>query len=330
MEVLRVKEKQIKELTEFIIDKKLIFHPKISPKGTPDFSHYFGKRYTLIIDRNIMTKIVELCSNGTLKDMHILKVVSSLLFWSHFNDVAITGGLALNEYANIKNSNDEASAENNIFLKMFDQYPTKTWLDLFERKIDSVPKIKNLSNNEYVFDVKSSHQQMHLAEMLHIFSLYLNQELTVTEKMIELLKWIDKNILFCTYTVVYAALLFSKQVKQPKLQEFKSIDNIMKKSSNQAWDLTYLSFWSTLYWYENTGDTIYLFATMDKDLKKVFINAHNTDDNLFIRCFGETAGHRINVEYKKILKNRKKPIVNDELISKLVESEIINLNKLLS
>ncbi|WP_071395071.1 hypothetical protein [Bacillus tuaregi] len=304
MEVLRVQEKQIKELTEFIIDKKLIFHPIISPKGTPDFSNYFGEKYILIIDRNIMTKIVELCSNGTLKDMHILKVVSSLLFWSHFNDVAITGGLALNEYANIKNSNDEASAENNLFLKMFDQYPTKTWLDLFERKIDSVPKIKNLSNNEYVFDVKSSHQQMHLAEMLHIFSLYLNQELTVTEKMIELLKWIDKNILFCIYTVVYAALLFTKQVKQPKLKEFKSIDNIIKNSSNQAWDLTYLSFWSTLYWYENTGDTIYLFATMDKDLKKVFINAHNTDDNLFIRYFGETEGYRINVEYKKILKNR--------------------------
>lgn len=330
MEVLRVQEKQIKELTEFIINKKLIFHPKISPEGTPDFSNYFGKKYILIIDRNIMTKIVELCRTGTLKDMYILKVVSSLLFWSHFNDVAMTGGLALNEYANIKNSNDEASAENNIFLKMFAQYPTKTWLDLFERRRESVPKIKDLSNNEYVFDVKSSHQQMHLVEMLHIFSLYLNQELTNTEKMIELLKWINKNILFCAYTVAYAALLFSKQVKQPKLQESKSIDDIMKRASNQAWDLTYLSFWSTLYWYENTGDTIHLFATMDKDLKKVFINTHNTDDNLFIRCFGETEGNRINVEYKKILKNRKKPIVNDELISKLVESEIINLKKMLS
>ena len=137
-------------------------------------------------------------------------VTGTDFYWSHFNDVVITGGLALNEYANIKNRNDEASAENNIFLRMFDQYPTKTWLDLFERKINSVPKIKNLSNNAYIFGVKSSHQQMHLAEMLHIISLHLNQELTITEKMIELLKWIDNNILFCSYTVVYAAFLFTK------------------------------------------------------------------------------------------------------------------------
>ncbi|MCY8786794.1 hypothetical protein [Bacillus inaquosorum] len=325
MEVLRIHEKQIKELTEFIIEKNLILHPLISPNGVPDFSDFMHKKYTLIIDRNIMTKIIELCRTGTLKDRYILKVVSSLLFWSHFNDISLTGGLALNEYANIKKDNNEASAENNIFLRLFNQYPTKTWLDLFERKITFVPIIKILSNKDYEFDVKNGHQQMHLAEVLHIFYLYVNKELTVTEKMIELLKWIDKNILFCAYTIVYAALLFSKQIKQPKIQEFESIDNILRKSSNQAWDLTYLSFWSTLYWNENKGDTIHLFATMDKDLKKIFMNTHNTDSNLFVRCFGEKEGKRINIEYERILSNRHKPIITDEIISKLVEKEISNI-----
>lgn len=329
MEILKIQEKQIKRLTEFIINKELIYHPVFSAKGIPDFSNQFAKKYILIIDRNIMTKIIELCSTGSLKDTHILKVISSLLFWSHFNDVEITGGLALNEYANIKNSNYEASIENNIFLRMFDQYPTKTWLDVFEGEIDSIQKIGILSNKDYVFDVNNGHQQMHLAEMLHIFYLYMNQELTFTEKMIELLKWIDKNILFCSYTVVYAALLFSKKVKQPNLNELINIDQIFKKGSNQAWDLTYLSFWSTLYCYENEGDIIHLFATMDKDLKKVFINTHNTDNNLFIRCFGEKEGKRINVEYERILANRKKPIINDELISKLVENELVNLKIML-
>ena len=41
---------------------------------------------------------------------------------------------------------------------------------------------------------------------------------------------------------------------------------------------------------------------MGKDLKKIFVNTHNTDDNLFIRYFGETEGNRINVEYNKTLK----------------------------
>ncbi|MGX4200320.1 hypothetical protein ACWJJ5_04445 [Bacillus sp. JK74] len=330
MEVLRIHEKQIKELTEFIIEKNLILHPLISPNGIPDFSNRSCKKYLLIIDRNIMTKIIELCRTGTLKDMNILKVVSSLLFWSLFNNIALTGGLALNEYANTREDSNEASIENNIFLRMFNQYPTKTWLDLFERKITSVPIINILSNKDYEFDLKSDHQQMHLAEVLHIFYLYVNKELTVTEKMIELLKWIDKNILFCAYTIVYAALLFSKQIKQPKIQEFNSIENILRKSSNQAWDLTYLSFWSTLYWNENKGDTIHLFATMDKDLKKVFMNTHNTDSNLFVRCFGEKEGKRINIEYERILSNRQKPIITDEIISKLVEKEISNIKKTFS
>ena len=98
MEVMKIHKEQIKLLTEFIIEKSLIFHPTISPEGCPDFSNHYGKQYILIIDRNIMTKIVEICNTGTLKDQHI-----SLLFWAHFNHISITGGLALNEYANNKN-----------------------------------------------------------------------------------------------------------------------------------------------------------------------------------------------------------------------------------
>ena len=165
---MKIHENQIKLLTEFIIEKSLIFHPVISPKGSPDFSSNYGKEYVLIIDRNIMTKIIELCNTGTLKDRYILKVVSSLLFWSEFNNVSITGGLALNEYANIKNDNKEASIENNVFLTMFDQYSIKIWLDLYEEKTTNIPKINCISHNEYKFDVKSNHQKMHLAEVLHI------------------------------------------------------------------------------------------------------------------------------------------------------------------
>jgi len=49
-----------------------------------------------------MTKNIELCNVDSPKGKHIIKVVSVILFWSHLNDVSITGGLALNEYANIK------------------------------------------------------------------------------------------------------------------------------------------------------------------------------------------------------------------------------------
>ena len=158
----------------------------------------------------------------------------------------------------------------------------------------------------------------------------MKKDLSVAEKMIDLLQWINKNIIFCRYTVVYAALLFSKQIKQPKLAELNSIEKFLEKSSNQAWDLTYLSFWSTLYWYENGGNTIHLFATMDKDLKKIFINTYDIETNLFIRCFGEKEGALIIGQYESILNHRQKSKITDQLITKLIASELNNIVTIIS
>lgn len=83
----------------FLIKNKLIFHPNISPNGTPDFTDYYRRDYILIVDRNIITKLIELCINGTLKDPFLLKVIGSIMFWAEFNNVVITAGVALNEYA---------------------------------------------------------------------------------------------------------------------------------------------------------------------------------------------------------------------------------------
>lgn len=79
MKLIEIKESELKSITLFLIDKKIILHPIISPDGIPDFSGYEGRKFIVILDRNILIRIIRLVNNGELKDTHSLKVISCLL-----------------------------------------------------------------------------------------------------------------------------------------------------------------------------------------------------------------------------------------------------------
>lgn len=325
MKVMHIYESQLKTVTLFLVEKEILFHPTISPNGYPDFTGRFGRENILIIDRNIMTKIVEFCRTGKLNDTYIRKLIGALIFWAGFNDVSITGGLALNEYATVKGENDSASSENNIFLKMFEQYSPQIWLDVFENKISEIPPIKVTNIKQYKFEVENDHYLMHLSEIICLFRLFLSTHLEPYQKVMDFLSWVNENQLFCAYSTTYACMLFSNKVKQPKLSSFDTFENKLKKCSNQAWDLSYLSTWSTLYWDEADTDTNHLFATMDTDLKRIFMNTHDTSSNLFVRFFGENKGSKIQTHYEEIFRNRMKPKMSTEKIYEVLESEKMKL-----
>lgn len=320
MKIIEIHENQLKAVTLFLIDKEIIFHPTISPTGCPDFTGEYGRKNILIIDRNIMTKLVEFCRTGELHDVYIRKIISALLFWAEFNNVQITSGLALNEYAIAKGVNAPASLENNIFLKMFDQYSPEIWLDIFEDKKIIIPLVKVEKTENYEFKVENEHYLMHLSEVIYLFRLYMNTSLEPYQKVMKYISWVNDNQLFCAYSVTYACMLFSAKVKPPKVKLNDDFDYKLKKCSNQAWDLSYLSFWSTLYWNEEKGDTNFLFGTMDVDLKRIFINTHDTSTNLFIRFFGEK-GNIIQSYYQKLIDNRVKPTMTNKKIRQILDRE---------
>lgn len=320
--ILEVKESEIKSSTILLLQQQIIFHPYISPNGKPDFTNHLGRQYVLIIDRNILTKLIELCRNGCLKDTHIMKLIGSLMFWVLFNNVSVTAGLALNEYANNKNNNIDAIRENYIFKKIFDFYDPKLWLELAIKNRKKIPKIEfNSKLENYKFNIKSDHYKMHYAEMLHAMSLCFQNNLSIEEKIINFLQWNKDNLLFCQYTIVYILLLFSNKIKQHKELLLQTFESLAKKCSNQAWDITYLSVWSTLYWNENDGNISYLFSTMDKDLKKIFNYTHDVKKNIFIVCLGKHKGVIVQKKYEEIINIRIKPVMTTEIVNDLVKRE---------
>lgn len=325
MKRVEISERSIKEVTMFLVHNKLIFHPRISPKGIPDFTKYYGREFILIFDRNILTKLIELCIHGTLNDTYLLKVLGSIMFWAEFNGIRITAGIALNEYAYNLNDDIKASRENIIFKEIFNFYSPIHWLDLALGVENTIPPIKlSKELSTYSFNREDDHYRMHYAEMLHLTNLLINKELKSTEKIVEFLHWNNDNLLFCQYTLVYACLLFSQKIKQINTKE---IEGIIKKCKNQAWDLTYLSFWSTLYWEDKKSEEVFLFSTMDKDLKKIFMTTHTMNMNPFIECFGESKGNKLHNDFREMISNRVKPNVSQEFLKQLIETEEDNLNK---
>lgn len=328
MEILEIHENEIKNITQFLIKNEIIFHPEISPIGVPDFTNYLGKDFVLILDRNIFTHFVKLLKTGELKDKHALKVVSSIMAWALFNKINLTPYLALSEYAHFKSTNSEASAEFSLFKNVFDEFPARIWFDLAIGTNRNLPKVSHNDqiNEEYLQEFE--HFKLHYLEMLHLTLTYLDPKLTIVQKFENYHKWNYENLLICKYTTHYAAMAFGGKSKLMNAMP-KSFDELTKALKNQAWDLTYLSLWSTFYYYEDDMEEVFLFATMDNELKSIFKETHKESSEIYFKLFGKILGQQIIDSITAIYQPRKHPAIDNEILDKLIQSESEMLKKML-
>lgn len=316
MDILRIKQSELELITRFINENQLILHPQISPAGELDFTDYKGKKFTVLLDRNLLSYLLTLVKTGKLEDDRTRTAISSIMLWSRFNNILLNSGFALIEYANWKKGDEEATQENNIFLKTYNYYPANTWLDLALNKRKTIPALELKEVDEYSFYKESEHFKMHFLEMLKIAELFLNEELSQEEKIINFYKWVYENILICRYTIMYFPLLLTGRVKTFKKLK-GDFEILISRCENQAWDLTYLSVWSTLHYEEEQADEIYLFGTMDKELRTIFITSHRNSDDPIYEMLGDQQGQVIVDELKslkeKYLPRKFRPIESFDL-----------------
>lgn len=320
MNFIELKESELKQITLFLIEKKVIFHPVISPKGTPDFTNCKGKKFILILDRNLLVRILRLVNEGELKDKFSQILIGSLLFWSEINQIAITSGLALTEYSHFHQGNEESSLENNTFISIFRNYSPKDWLDLALDRRQKIQPIKFSEKEEFNFFEEGDHFKMHYLEMLKLTQLYYNDQLSLIEKFKKFHEWIFENILICKYTTYFAALAFGNRTKMFKKQS-KNFEELNRKCINQSWDLTYLSFWSTMYYYEDNSNEIYLFATHDKELKTLFTITHEESLEIYKEIFKPELGDEIIKTISGIYTPRVKPEINSAKLDEMIITE---------
>lgn len=325
MDFLRIKESELKKITLFLIDTKIIFHPVISPIGFPDFSNHKGRKNVLIIDRNVLIPMIRLLTSGYLKDEYSLKVIGSLMLWAQFNNFSVTSGLALSEYAHHKGGSDEANFEKDLFLKAFNHYHPRVWLEIALGRSKTIEPLSIDASERFDYHKEFDHYKMHYLEMLIIAQYNFDSSLTSEQKIANFHRWAYDNLLICKYTISYLALLVGGRINTFKKAE--TLKEVIDRCKNQAWDLSYLSLWSTFYYKEHEGNTNYLFVTMDRALKDVFMSTHSETTDLHSELFGIEVGARINQLMIDTFKDRELPSISskwtDEMIG--VESKKLEL-----
>ena len=211
-------------------------------------------------------------------------------------------------------------------------FPGQVWLRISEGQLIEVPPVqfsmKPAQNITVNYADSGDHYDMAVASLLHAVRLYRNETMKPADKVLDFFKWMCDHLLISEYLLVYAIMLFTEQenIKAPKHAKNNDMTKIIAGCENQAWDIAYLTNWSTLY--SNTDEYAekVLFATNDVLLKRIFINTNGPHgvNGLLFEVFSKKEYNQIIDEIGMIMTERVKPDFGDnphEYFEMLIEEE---------
>ena len=267
-----------------IQNQQIIFHLEIAPEGKIKYDIFAAtkrrKTLTLFVDRNILSSLLKFCEIGSLKNKGESQLIGVIMAWAIFNDMPISAGMAIKERAFQLRSQEKGLVELQKFLEIFEVYPGQMWLQVAEGQLAEIPPIKysnTLAQNISVnYADGGDHYDMAVASLLHAVWLYRDQTKRPIEKVREFIQWMYDYLLVSEYLLVYVIMLFTGQdnIKAPKHANSNDLGKIVAGCKNQAWDIAYLTNWSTLYSDTDKYSEEFLFATNDILLKRIFVNCN--------------------------------------------------------
>ena len=327
-----------------IQQEQIIFHPNIAPNGKIDYKVFAETKreeeLALFIDRNILISLLKFCEIGSLKNKSESQLIGVIMAWAIFNDLPISAGVAIQERASQLRSQEEGLFELQKFLDIFDKYPGQMLLQVARGQWTEIPPIKysNVPANNITIDYSDggAHYDMAVASLLHAVQLYRVQNKRPVEKVQEFVQWMYDYLLVSEYMLTYIIMLFTGQenIKAPKHAKSEDIRKIIHGCKNQAWDISYLTKWSTLYADAEKYRMEFLFATNDILLKRIFINC-NTEygvNGLLYNVFPQKEYNQLIDYIESRTRNRVKPDFGDDpraYFLELIEKEKRELQILL-
>ncbi len=268
-----------------IQQQQIIFHPDIAPDGKIKYDIFAEtkrkKALALFIDRNILSSLLKFCEMGSLKNKAESRLIGVIMAWTIFNDMPISAGQAIRERASQLHSQEKGLFELQKFSEIFGAYPGQMWLQVATGQQTEIPPIKfsNVSIDSVTVDYSDGggHYDMAVASLLHAVRLYRDQTKRPVEKVQEFVQWMYDCLLVSEYLLTYIIMLFTGQeyIKAPKNANSNDFEKIVAGCENQAWDIAYLTDWSTVYSNTENYPEEFLFATNDVLLKRIFINCNS-------------------------------------------------------
>lgn len=321
---LIVKDEDVNFLWDTIQEQQIIFHPDIAPDGKVNYRKFFAskekKPFILFIDRNILSSLLRFCEKGSLKNKGESQLVGLIMTWAELNDIAISAGLAVMERATQLHSQEEGLIELQKFQEAFNAYPGQMWLQVAEGRMTEIPPItfSHIPAQNVTVDYASGgdHYDMAVASLLHAVRLYRDTTMKPVDKVQEFFQWTYDHLLVGEYLLVYVTMLFTGQdgIKAPKNANSNDLKRIVAGCENQAWDIAYLTNWSTLYSDTDKYNAEFLFATNDILLKRIFINKNGPYgfNGLLFDVFSRKEYNQLMDYMEDKMHNRVKPVFGDD------------------
>lgn len=282
MDYLGFKDDELELFIQAVNKSQMFFHPKFAPYGEFSIENIFelqkgNKDILIIADKNFVSPVCEIAKNGKIKDADRFQKVALFVTWTKFINARTTCriGLLENDTAGLSTITGEESRQ--MFLHGLDNIPAQIWKDIAFGYREEIPPqylFDKVTPDEKEYDYKDGlHLLSNEAAMIKIVQLIRTSDLAPIDKFDCFMRWYADNLDIAESIMVYAAMVFGniKWVAKPKSATSIDYQKVVKGIKNQAWDITYITTWSTEYYYE-TEEKCVMFATDDKTQKIVVAN----------------------------------------------------------
>lgn len=282
MSYLYFEDDELDALFEAINNLQICFHPiyardgKFSVQDTIKLQAS-DKKITIIADKNLVSPICEIATNGRLRDSFRMQKVALFVTWSKYLNARLTCGLGLLE--NDTSGLSTATGEENRrqFLHGVDIIPAIVWKNIAFGYIDEIPEqLLYRGNTQDGKDYRLKDDLLLLcneAAIVKIVQLLRAQDINSIDKFVAFMNWYADNLDIAESVVLYAALVFSNtpHVSLPKKAFSLQFASVERGIKNQAWDITYITTWSMQY-YNEPNNACWMFATDDNTQKVIVVN----------------------------------------------------------
>lgn len=282
MSFLYFEDNELEDMYHAINNLQICFHPIYAPEGKFTVKNSFelqadDKDVTIIADKNLVSPICEIAKKGTLIDKYRLQKVALFVTWTKYLNARLTCGMGLleNDTAGLSTATGE---ENRLqFLHAVDNIPAVIWKDIAFGYRDAVPDAflyKGTVDNQHDYILDDNLLLLsNEAAIVKIVELIRTPNMQPIDKFVCFMNWYADHLDIAESIMVYAAMVFANipNVSQPQKAKSKFFDEVQKGVKNQAWDITYITTWSMLYYNEIQG--VYnMFATDDTTQKIIIVN----------------------------------------------------------
>lgn len=280
MELLVFQDDDLGVLHDIINKLQICFHHIYAPSGHFSIDALFElqkRNVRIIADRNIVSPICEIATKGKIKDTNRMKKIALFVIWTKYIGAQLSSGLGL--YENDTTGLSTISGEENRlqFLHGVDLIPPQFWKMIAFGQIDEIPqqylfKKQQIKNIKYDFNNNLLYL-CNKAAIIKIVQLIRTDSVSGVDRFLSFMDWYVGHMDIAESMVFYAACVFMEvnYVSKPKGCNSPNYQKVIAGVKNQAWDITYISAWSTQYRNEKSND-ITMFATDDITQKVIVVN----------------------------------------------------------